>query len=175
MLHSLDLGLFLAALAGVSTAQNCPFLGPAYPPATSADAPAFVSASSAFDKGLADALSSVKVSGATTSFAIQVYSASAKKPIYASYHTPTIVSNGTKATNVDPDTILRDHSISKLLTVYTILTKLGDKYWDEPVAKFVSEIAHLSGGNPVYDADWREVTLGSLASFMSGVGRDCEI
>ena len=163
-------GLLVASLAvGLSAAQNCPFLGPAYPPATAIDAPAFVSASAALDKALADAVSN----GTTTRFAIQVYSSSNKKPIYASYHTPTI-SNGTSSVAVGPDTVFRAHSISKLVTVYAILTKLGDKYWDEPVSKYVPEISHLSGGNPAYDADWEEITLGSLASSMSGVGRDCE-
>jgi CubicO group peptidase (beta-lactamase class C family) len=169
----LSIGL-LAVLASLSTAQNCPYLGPAYPPATSIEAPAFASASTAFDKALADAIASGKITGSTTSYAIQVYSGSSKKPIYASYHSPTVISNGTRATTVGPDTVFRAHSISKLITVYTILTKLGDKYWDEPVAKYVPEFSHLSGGNPAYDADWEEITLGSLASLMSGIGRDCE-
>ena len=162
----------LVAFAGLSVAQNCPYLGPAYPAATSADAPAFISASGALEKALADAIASGKIDGATSKFAIQVYLGN-KKPIYASYHTPT-VSNGTRSgAVVGADTVFRAYSISKLITVYSILTKLGDKYWDEPVAKHVPEISRLSGGNPVYDADWEEISLGSLASLMSGIGRDC--
>jgi len=167
-------GLLLATFAGLTTAQNCPYLGPAYPAPASIDAPAFVSASTAFDKALADALASGKIPGAATSYAIQVYSPVSKKPIYASYHTPTTISNRTRTTAVGPDTVFRVHSISKLITVYTILAKLGEKYWDEPVAKYVPEFARLQGGNPAYDADWQEITLGSLASLMSGIGRDCE-
>ncbi|KAK4446478.1 beta-lactamase/transpeptidase-like protein [Podospora aff. communis PSN243] len=164
-------GLLLALFLGASEAQNCPFLGPAYPPATNVQAPAFVSAKAAFDKGLADALASGKISEASTSYAIQVYLGSSKTPIHAAYHTPT-ASNGTSITTVGPDTVFRAHSISKLITVYTILTKLEDKYWDEPLSKYLPEFSHLSGGNPAYDADWEVITLGSLASLMSGIGRD---
>ncbi|KAK0612115.1 beta-lactamase/transpeptidase-like protein [Immersiella caudata] len=163
--------LILAAFIGVSEAQNCPFLGPAYPPATNVQAPAFVAAKAAFDKGLTDALTNGKISGASTSFAIQIYSGSSKTPIHTSYHTPT-ASNGTRTTTVGGDTVFRAHSISKLITVYTILSKLGDKYWDEPLSKYLPEFSHLQGGNPAYDANWDEITLGSLASLMSGIGRD---
>lgn len=131
----LNLGLLLAFLASLSAAQNCPYLGPAYPLSMNVNTPAFASASAAFDEALADALASGKIAGDTTFYAIQVYTPSLKKPIHASYHTPATLGNGTRDTPVGPDTIFRVHSISKLITVYTILTKLGDKYRDDPVVK----------------------------------------
>jgi len=168
--------ILLAALVPVATAQNCPFLGPSYPANTDRTAPAFVSAGAAFDKILADSFASGKFTANDTAFAIQVFAAdSPKTPIYSTYHTSTAPLVGqNKTVAVGPDSVFRVYSLSKLISVYTILAKLGDKYWDEPVSKYIPEFANLQGGNPVYDADWDQITVGSLASLMSGVGRDCE-
>lgn len=169
-------GMLVGALAALSTAQNCPFLGPSYPPVTDRAAPAFVSAGAAFDKILADAFASGKFTANDTGYAVQVFSADSKTPIYSTYRNPTapLQGNTTKPVTIGPDTVFRMYSLSKLITVYTVLAKLGEKYWDEPVSKYIPEFANMQGGNPVYDADWNQITLGSLASLMSGVGRDCE-
>lgn len=168
--------MLVGALAALSTAQNCPFLGPSYPPITDRSAPAFISAGVAFDKMLTDAFASGKFTANDTAYAVQVFSADSKTPIYSTYHTPTppMQGNASKPVTVGPDTVFRMYSVSKLITVYTTLAKLGEKYWHEPVSKYIPEFANLQEGNPVYDADWGQITLGSLASLMSGVGRDCE-
>ncbi|KAK5661150.1 hypothetical protein OQA88_11041 [Cercophora sp. LCS_1] len=163
-LHS-SLVLVAASLSGRAGAQNCPFLGPAYPYPTDAAAPAFVSAGNAFDAALKSAVAEARIPGNSTFYAIQVYTPSSKKLIYETYYSPT-------TQKIGPDTVFRVHSISKLITVYTIISKLGDKYWDEPVAKYIPELARLQSGNPAYDVIWDDVTIGSLASLMSGVGRD---
>jgi CubicO group peptidase (beta-lactamase class C family) len=177
-----SLGLFFFAAASLHglavVAQNCPFLGPAYPPATNITAPAFVSTGKTFEAALASALAEGKMAGNDTFWAVQVYTLGSKKPIYETYHSATIQKD-TNATNpakvVGPDTVFRVYSISKLITVYAILAKVGDKYWDEPVAKYIPELSRLQPGNPVREVRWDEVTIGSLASLMSGVGRDCEL
>jgi len=160
-------GLVAASLSGLARAQNCPYLGPAYPYPTDVAAPAFAAAANAFDAALKSAVAEARIAGNSTFYAIQVYTPTSKKLIYETYHSPT-------TQKVGPDTVFRLHSISKLITVYAILAKLGDKYWDEPVTKYIPELARLQRGNPAYDVIWDEVTLGSLASLMSGVGRDCE-
>lgn len=169
--------LWVGLLAGLGSAQNCPFIGPAYPAANNASSPAFTSAAAAFDKLLAEALATGQMTANSTYYAVQVFSSTSKKPLYETYHTPTIrtVQNISQigTSKVGPDTIFRIHSLSKVVTVYTALSKLGDKYWDEPVSKFIPEFSGLQRGDGVYDVDWDEVTLGSLGSLMSGIGRDC--
>jgi len=171
--------LLWAGLTGLASSQNCPFIGPAYPPANNASSPAFISAAAAFDKLVAEALSIGQITANSTYFAVQVFSSTSKKPLYETYHTPTIRTApnipqmGTA--KVGPDTIFRIHSLSKLWTVYTALAKLGDKYWDEPVTKFVPEFSGLQHGEDVRHIKWDEVTLGSLASLTSGLAKDCKL
>lgn len=153
----------LGALAGVGLGQDCPILGPAYPEVTSpGSSTAFTAAKTAFESEISKALASGQLDNGTT-FAIQVFSRNSDKTLYEQYHGA-----------VGPETLYRIASISKVMSVYTTLTELGDKYWNEPVTKYVPELACLKVQNPVYDTDWADVTLGSLASHMGGIARDCK-
>jgi CubicO group peptidase (beta-lactamase class C family) len=180
------MGLFLRniflsfTLARLSHGQNCPLLGPAYPAVTDpVSSPALNAAKAAFDEALAQALSSGQLDNSTTSFSIQVFSPQAEEPIYEYYHTPTVSTNSSRSARpaqVGPGTLYRIGSISKLVTVYTILSSLSDRYWDEPVTKYVPELEAADrgpAGNAIDHVQWSEVTLGALASQMSGIGRDC--
>ena len=79
---------------------------------------------------------------------------------------------------VSVDTVFRIGSISKLFTVYAFLLHNGLELWQRPITDYVPELARLSQHScAAWDLDsvrWEEVTLGSLASHMSGIGRDCE-
>ncbi|KAK3685284.1 beta-lactamase/transpeptidase-like protein [Podospora appendiculata] len=57
--------------------------------------------------------------------------------------------------------------VSKVLTVYTILSRLSDTYWKEPVVKYIPELVNAPVGSAVDYVDWSEITLGALASRMS--------
>ncbi|KAL2125963.1 hypothetical protein VTI74DRAFT_2077 [Chaetomium olivicolor] len=156
-------GLILfGTLAGLGLAQDCPILGPAYSEVTNPGVSRALGAAKApFDEELTKALAEGKLDNGTT-FAIQVYSRHSDKPLYERYHGPS----------VGPETLYRIASISKLVSTYTILAELGDKHWDDPVTRHVPELARLKAQNPVYDINWNEVTLGSLASHMSGIARE---
>lgn len=163
-------GITLAlALAGtLSWAQNCPLLGPAYPAATNVTCLTFIAAKAKFDKALA---SNAQIDRDKVFFAIEIYSTRSKDAgsIHRYYNTPPAHSS---AVSVGPDTLFRVNSISKVMTVYTMLSKLSYKYWHEPVAKYIPELANMQPQD-VRDVDWSEVTLGSLASQISGISRDC--
>lgn len=152
-------------------AQNCPFLGPAYPAATDLASPAFIAASIKFDEALS---SNSRIDRDGVSFAVEVYSSHLKdtRPIHRRFNT-ALAQN--ESVTVGPHTLFRIHSISKVLTVYTMLSKLSFQYWHEPITKYVPELANNRIQNVVSDVDWSEVTLGSLASQISGVSRDCTI
>lgn len=169
------IGSHIVAIVGLIItlcgAQNCPILGPAYPAATDLASPAFIAASIKFDEALS---SNSRIDQDGVSFAVEVYSSHLKhtRPIHRRFNTAVAQND---SVTVGPHTLFRIHSISKVLTVYTILSKLSFKYWHEPVTKYVQELASSQLQNAVRDVDWSEVTLGSLASQISGVSRDCTV
>ncbi|KAI5464348.1 beta-lactamase/transpeptidase-like protein [Mariannaea sp. PMI_226] len=77
-----------------------------------------------------------------------------------------------KVTNAS---IYRIGSISKLFTVYMMLVNFGWKHWDDSVTRFIPELAKSTNdhtSSPIEHVNWDEVTIGSLASQLSGAGRD---
>ena len=159
------LAVWLASTLG--SAQNCPLHGPAYPAPTDVASPAFMAAKAKWDEALA---SNPQVNKTGVSFAVEIYSAGKDAgTIHRSFNT---AAHQKGKVDVGPDTVFRVHSISKVITVYTILSKLGFKHWHDPVTKWVPELAN-EGKDPISDVDWDEVTLGSLASSMSGISRGC--
>lgn len=155
--------VWIAVASQLGAAQNCPILGPAYPAATNIAAPKLTAAKERFEKALES------VNRSSTSFAVQVYSAHDDDLIYSTYHTAT---DQVGAAVVGPDTIWRLFSISKAITVYAFLAKLGDKYWNEPITNYIPELADAPVHDPIRDVNWAEVTLGSLAGQSSGITRD---
>lgn len=73
--------------------------------------------------------------------------------------------------------LYRIGSISKLFTVYTLLVNYGWEHWDDNITKYLPELqgaANLDDDTSVAHADWSKITVGGLASQLSGIGRDCE-
>jgi hypothetical protein len=91
---------------------------------------------------------------------------------------------GGGAPKAGPNAVYRLGGLSKVLAVYTWLAQDGDAKWNEPVTRFVPELAAAAaagkrgrgGGvaDPVVDVDWEGVTVGALAGQLAGVVRDCE-
>ncbi|GAB1318372.1 Penicillin-binding protein 4 [Madurella fahalii] len=157
------------AAAGLTLGQNCPVLGPAYPDVVDpGSSRALNAARVAFDKEITQALSSDLV-GNGTSFSIQVFSSHSDTPIYERYYTAAGLSLNK---SVDAETLYRLASISKLMTVYTMLTELSEKHWNDPITDYVPELVTAGDVDAVDSTAWSEVTLGSLASHMGGVSRD---
>lgn len=147
-------------------------LGRAFPtPANVASDPRFQIAVKSFDALLSTHLSD---SGANqnTSFSISVFSASDPGLLYERHHTSKTVTQASFGINkVNADSIYRIGSISKLLTVYTFLIQVGDRHLNEPITDYVPELFEMRGHvNP--DPNWEEITLGELASHLSGISRD---
>lgn len=82
---------------------------------------------------------------------------------------------GTKT--VTESSLYRIGSISKLFTVYMLLLNLGRGYWDDSVTRYVPELRRpaesFQHGQAVDHVDWEQVSVSSLASQLSGIGRDC--
>jgi hypothetical protein len=80
---------------------------------------------------------------------------------------------------VDSNTIYRIASISKLLIVYMYLITAGGPSFNDPITKYVPELAqydHAAANvlsmDDIDSLDWKDITTGSLASHLTGVGRD---
>ena len=115
-----------------------------------------------------------------SSVSISIVGASRESPLF-NFHSTSSFLNLTagSTTNVTGNSVFRIGSISKLFTVYAFLLNGGLAHWDRPITDFVPELrkdvkSHGNGSN-VDHVKWEEVTLGSLASFMSGIGRDCKM
>lgn len=167
LLHTV---VILGAMVGIGLGQNCPILGPAYLEVNDPGSSRVLNAArTAFDETLTQAIASGQL-GNGSSFSVQVFSTHSKRPLFERYHTAEGLT-----TPAGPDTLYRMASISKLVTVYTILETIGDKHWNDLVTDHVPELARARSRNAVDQTVWSEITLGALASQLSGIGRDCTL
>ncbi|KAI8633034.1 putative penicillin-binding protein [Xylariaceae sp. FL1651] len=75
---------------------------------------------------------------------------------------------------VAKNSIYRIGSISKLFTIYTLLVGYGWEHWDNSVTRYVPELRDAASSgphDPIGNADWNEISIGDLASQLSGIGR----
>lgn len=114
-----------------------------------------------------------------TSFSVDFYSLHDKGSLFTHHFSATNLQNPSEGvTTVDSNTIYRIGSISKVFTVYTYLANTGDDTWNHPITKYVPELAE-AGSSTAHESDidalrWDQVTIGSLASHLSGVSRDVQ-
>ncbi|KAK3501471.1 beta-lactamase/transpeptidase-like protein [Neurospora crassa] len=168
--------LFL--LAGVthlalSTAkQNCPLYGPLFPkPTNLLQNAAIQAAAKSLDEICLKYIDHDNTTGADHfSYAVEVFSGSEDTPLWSHYWTaPNLgVFNSTGVSRVDTHTVFRIGSITKIFTVLAFLATVGDRVWNDPVTKYLPELARLvekTPGGSMMVPDWEEVTLESLAKF----------
>ncbi|KAK1535157.1 uncharacterized protein CCOS01_03909 [Colletotrichum costaricense] len=172
----------LLSIGGLVVSQrvdlsNCPLLGPAYPLPDLHKSQVIKDTKESFAKLIKDVISTGetefgKINTATASFSIGVFSANSDEFLYEYHHQGTELNGTITGGSLDSDTLYRIGSVTKLLTVYTILVKLGPKYWNEPITNFIPELADAPVGHRAHRTQWSEVTLGGLASHMSGIARN---
>lgn len=175
-----SLGL-LAAIPISSEADSqypeCVLAGPDFPPPSHlSDSKLLASAVSDFEDLVMN--KTVNLQSNDTAWSVSLFSKE-NKTVYEYYYTPPI-DVGVK--KVDKDSVFRIGSVSKMFSVWSFLIEAGDKYFNEPITKFVPELANVSfpcddtQRNTVYDdinhVRWEDVTLGELASQAAGITRD---
>ncbi|KAJ4982729.1 beta-lactamase [Stagonosporopsis vannaccii] len=108
----------------------------------------------------------------STSFSVEV--TSSKETLWSRYHT----ANERNASRpdipeVNGDALYRIASITKTFTVLGILyqEKAGNLSLDDPVEKYIKELKKPQNGT----LPWKDITLRSLASQLSGIPRECAI
>jgi hypothetical protein len=172
----------LAQLPTSFAAPNCPLLGPEFPP------PQRLSAHPTWKKAVDnitavfDYIDTSNITGVDTfSYSIQIFSTNPGPPILWERHRTAkdLPANTTGVKKVDGDTVYRLGSVSKAFTVLAFLAEVGDVHWNQPITKYIPELANHSARSTsadfdsVRETDWDDITIGALASQVSGVGRDC--
>ncbi|KAL8381980.1 hypothetical protein RB595_005982 [Gaeumannomyces hyphopodioides] len=170
------LGLGLLAPSGALAAVDglCPIMGAVLP------APTEPASHAAVQKALADFKTTVgKIVGSLnrTAVSVAVKSIHECSPLFELHHTPpTLDPRGVQ--KVDANSVYRLGSISKIFPVLALL-KLDGVSLDDKVTKYLPELRALGDQATVEDAvsqvEWDEVTLGALASHLSGIAADYAI
>ncbi|KAI0403775.1 beta-lactamase/transpeptidase-like protein [Xylaria palmicola] len=165
---------FVAAcvLSACRAAPTCPLEGPVFPK------PLQLARSEAIKAAVANLTSTLKgvTDGAQNySFALEVFSAHGPAPLFSVLHTaPKLATlNTTGVTTVDKNTVFRLGSLTKIHTIFLFLINAGDGVWNEPITKYVPELLTMTNrSDPVANTAWEKVTIGGLATQMTGIPRD---
>ena len=165
--------------------STCPLLGPDFPkPTHPAGDQAVMEAQQLMTSAIQQALSTSIADGGldsnSTSFSLQVYSLHEAAPLFTYHYSAPALSKPVEGVaSVDSNTIYRLGSVSKLWTVYVYLIAAGDTSFNEPITKYVPELAHYAEMNAnslatdsIDKVNWNDITVGALASQLAGLGRD---
>jgi hypothetical protein len=159
---------------------NCPVFGAEFPP------PRRLSEHTKWKQALAnltvefDSIDA-NFTGDDLSYSVQIFSTDYGSKILAErYRTAkTLLPQTEGVKEVGPDTVYRIGSVSKIFTVLAFLAEVGDTHWNTPITTYIPELARYSAQSltqPIDDVrrtDWEDITIGALASQVSGIGRDC--
>ncbi|KAK5631034.1 hypothetical protein RRF57_006749 [Xylaria bambusicola] len=91
------------------------------------------------------------------------------------YTSPLLNQSAGSTSHITKNSIYRIGSISKLLTTYTLLVGYGWGIWNHAVTHYVPELrraASLDYESSLENVSWDKVTIGTLTSHLSGIGRD---
>ncbi|KAH7028073.1 beta-lactamase [Microdochium trichocladiopsis] len=166
-----------AVLAGSEVALGardylCPPLGPVLPaPKSLASQDPIKLATAGLTEAFENATSKFQYAGVS----IQVRSLHEKEPLIDLHYTPPNA-DPKSTTKIDADSVYRIGSLSKVFNILSVL-RLGKVRWDDYVVDYLPELLQLEGEadeevDDVTTVRWRDVTIGSLASHMSGIATD---
>ncbi|KAH6645383.1 beta-lactamase/transpeptidase-like protein [Truncatella angustata] len=183
---SLVASSLLIVASGQTLYQPCPLLRAYYPgPTLDKDSETVKSFTQEFTGVFDDLIASGgrddfgAITPNTTSFSVVLFSgadSAEADPVFFEYHYTATALNGTS--NVSAQTVFPVGGLTQLFTVYTWLVEAGDESWESPITEFLPELsnANATTSSSEYDigltVDWDSVTVGSLASHMSGLVRD---
>ncbi|KAI1178453.1 putative penicillin-binding protein [Nemania sp. FL0916] len=160
------------------------YLGPTYEPPTGLLTSNVISAwgsqlsanlSQTLHTGQSD-FGSFEANGSSVSVTVTSTQDDEHRPFFDFHYTSPFLNHTAGGTDhVTKNSVYRIGSISKLFTVYTLLVGYGWEHWDDPITRFIPELraaASSKARNPIDDPYWDKITIGDLASQLSGIGRD---
>ncbi|KAI1476193.1 beta-lactamase/transpeptidase-like protein [Daldinia eschscholtzii] len=170
----------LFIISSIYAEENCPLYGLGYPkPTNLLIQPGIQQAAKSLDSVFAQYIDNSNKTGSDQfSYSVEVFSADADEPLWSHYWTATNLKtlNSTGVKKVDGDTVYRLGSVTKIFTILTFLAEVGDTMWNEPITKYIPEIKAMVTGadtsHSISKPDWDSITIGSLATQMSGLVRD---
>lgn len=172
------ISLGLAALPQHAYAQTgpCPLLGAIFPPVQH---PLNSTTFSDTIANLTNTFNDLDRNGTFEEFNTTLYvqAFSASDTLFQHGYVPPAMKSFLTSGTLNEDTVFRIGSISKLVTVYTLLAEVGMKRMNDPVTKWIPELARAAKknkGDAVRRVQWDEVTIGELSGHLAGVGRDCK-
>ncbi|KAF3066495.1 putative beta-lactamase-like 1 [Daldinia childiae] len=169
----LRLGAVVCSIVSITAASpTCPIDGPAFPKPLQ---PSKSEAIKAAVATLKDVFANVTAKAQNYSISVQVFSANEPEPLFSLSHTAPNLAHqkSTGVKKVDENTVFRLGSLTKIYTIYSFLINAGDKLWNEPITKYVPELQALANrSDPVNYVAWDELTLGGLASQLTGIPRE---
>lgn len=178
---SVALSLLLIESTLAREYRPCSLLGPDVPiPKKVSGTFAFKDAVVSIQKAIADAVSSGQTSYGTlnasaTSFSLDIFSLHEEDGLFTyHYDAPGLANSTDGVKKIDSNSIYRLGSISKLLTAYTFLASVGDLSFNEPITKYIPELAayaaqHAPSDDAIDFMDWDSITIGALASHLGGI------
>lgn len=177
--------LFSSAFSTVFT--PCPLLGPAFPPFVLDTKNTIVenalgNLTANFDQLVEKGTGPNGDISPNTTFSIALFSANKgtteDEPFFWEYHytSPALKKTNNLSRNVTKDSLYRIGGLTQVFTVWSLLLAEGDQIFNEPVVKYLPGLANASQGqqNLVNLVQWSDVTVGQLASHMSGIARNCK-
>ncbi|KAJ0421601.1 beta-lactamase/transpeptidase-like protein [Aspergillus carlsbadensis] len=163
----------------------CPLLGPAFPPFTlKTNDKSVVSAlenlTQAFDTLVKTNTGDHGDVSPNTTFSIALFSSdpgnAEDEPFFWQYHhtAPALDQSLAGSHTANKDSIYRIGGLTEVFTVWSLLlTEDGDRILDDPVTLYLPELVDDTKDQDAIDrVAWDEVTVGQLASHMSGIARD---
>ncbi|KAK5451815.1 hypothetical protein LTS15_007538 [Exophiala xenobiotica] len=179
MIMLLWAGFVFSAFAQQDPKIDLAVLGPVYQPAANNSFEAFTDAKTQATNAINQIIAAGNstygaLDNQATSFSAGVFSLTSDEPLFEfHFEAPQLNGSYTKG-KLSENTIFRTGSLGKLLTMYTWLVDIGDQTYLDPITKYVPELATAAQSykNPLLSTNWSEVTVGSLASQISGIGRD---
>ncbi|KAI9651805.1 MAG: hypothetical protein M1831_007587 [Alyxoria varia] len=163
---------FFSTLAGAAQIA-CPLLGPDYPkPTQLSSCPSLPDVRDTVTSLLDKAFETKKFK--SSAIAVQAFSACSaeSKPLFEYYQAGNKALNTSAGVSqIDGDTVFPVASISKLFTVYSHLVQDGDLHFNFAVTDYVPELKQLSH-QAFNGIDFEDITVGALASQLSGLTRD---
>lgn len=188
MMSPLQLCLFLFLLLHIVFSTNippspgyCPPLGSIFP--APKQLPRDLGFSSACDK-LTAALNKYveSVNQSLAAVSLQIFDANHASPLFSFSSTSSSINTTLGVAEVDEDTVFRMASVSKLWTVLLILIEKGFSPFSDPITKYIPELRdeaiRMSRNDTEIEdkidfVSWDEVTVGELASQLTGIAREC--
>jgi len=160
---------------GVSAALDgyCPPLGPVLPAPTAPNSNAAIQSAVA---ALQETLQQMTAQYNFSAVSLGVKSIHEDTSMVEFHHTPPhLDSRG--VSEIDSSTIYRIGSVSKVFAVLATLKADGVDL-NDPITKYIPELYNLknqaSEQNAIFVVDWDSITLGALASHLSGIASDRE-